>query len=626
MPHIHVLQPHIANQIAAGEVVERPASVVKELVENAIDAGATAITIEIEYGGMRSIRIVDNGCGIEKADCRNAFLRHATSKISSTEDLDRLTTLGFRGEALASIASVARVTMLTRTADAETGTRLVIDNGKILSEEDAACVPGTSFTVEALFASVPARLKFLKSARSEAGYIGDYVARMILARPDISFRYVSDGKTVYETYGDGDLYNALYCVYNKTIADKVVPLSYDNGYIKIEGYLGLPEISRSNRTYQTLLINGRYIRSFSIAAAALQAYDTRIMIGKFPFFVISITIAPQEFDVNVHPTKLEVRFADETRVCGAVRAACRDALSSSAQHVESAFDTVMPKDVQTFEQNEQTETIQTNPQQVVLPKPSFRDFAPDAAGNMTYRPSGNTAFTFHERPVTKPFVQTGSIGSVPTYRISRPETAPKAPLPLHETLVSEKPMQIIGCAFNGYWIVERDDTLYLIDQHAAHERRLYDQLAAREIEIASQPLLVPYTIRLTPSEADSLATHRAEVEEIGYRFDEINGLNASVSSVPVLNGLQLKELYLHEVLAVLNEYGKQTVDHIVKERLMQSACKHAIKAGEPMTEIEMQALLTDYVNGTVPLTCPHGRPVIIRITKTELEKMFRRIV
>ena len=626
MPHIHVLQPHIANQIAAGEVVERPASVVKELVENAIDAGATAITIEIEYGGMRSIRVVDNGSGIEKEDCRNAFLRHATSKIASTEDLDRLTTLGFRGEALASIASVARVTMLTRTSNAETGTKLIIDNGKILVEEDAACVPGTSFTVEALFASVPARLKFLKSARSEAGYIGDYIARMILARPDISFRYVSDGKTVYETYGDGELYNALYCVYNKTIAEKVVPLSYDNGYIKLEGYLGLPEISRSNRTYQTLLINGRYIRSFSVAAAALQAYDTRIMIGKYPFFVISMTIAPQEFDVNVHPTKLEVRFADETRVCGAVRAACRDALASSAQHVESAFDTVVPKDALHFEKSEEEKRKQYRSEPTVIPKPSFRDFASETVQGASYRPVSSVNYTYHERPLSKPLVQTGSIGSVPTYRISRPETAPRSSLPIEETLVSTEAMHIIGCAFNGYWIIEREDTLYLIDQHAAHERRLYDQLAAREIEIASQPLLVPYEIRLTPSEADSLLTHREDVEQAGYRFEKIDGLNAFLSAVPVLNGTQLKELYLHEVLEICSEYGSKAIDRMVKDRLMQSACKHAIKAGEPMTETEMEALLKDYVNGAVPLTCPHGRPVIIRITKTELEKMFRRIV
>ena len=251
MPSIHVLKPQVANQIAAGEVVERPASVVKELVENALDAGASAVSIRIENGGMRSIIVTDNGCGIASEDCRNAFLRHATSKIETAEDLTHILTLGFRGEALASIASVARVTMTTRVKDSETGTRLLIENGAVLKEEEVSSVFGTSFAVEELFACVPARLKFLKSARTEAGYIGDYIGKMMMARPDVSFRYESDGKTVYESYGDGDLFHALFCVYGKTVSDKVVPIDFDNGYLKVSGYLGLPEIARNNRSFQT---------------------------------------------------------------------------------------------------------------------------------------------------------------------------------------------------------------------------------------------------------------------------------------------------------------------------------------------------------------------------------------
>lgn len=620
MARIHVLQPHIANQIAAGEVVERPSSVVKELVENAIDAGATAVTVEIENGGMRSIRVVDNGCGMDREDSRNAFLRHATSKIAATEDLDRISTLGFRGEALASIASVARVSMTTRMQGAEVGTAIVIDNGKILSEEDAACVFGTSFTVEALFASVPARLKFLKSPRTEAGYIGDYLARMILARPKIAFRYVSDGKTVYETYGDGDLYNALFCVYGKTIAEKVVPLSYDNGYVKIEGFLGLPEISRSNRTYQTLLLNGRYIRSFSVSASVLQAYDTRIMIGRFPFFVLSLTLAPQEFDVNVHPTKLEVRFADESRICGAVRTACRDALASSALHVPSALDTVMPKDAEPPKEEGQTGAF------------SYEPARPAVSAGLGYsRPSAfsdaKKPFVLKEPPVWNSFPRVDSGSAVPTYRVASDRTD-RVPTPhvREDSLVSDAETKIIGCVFNGYWIAEREETMYLIDQHAAHERKLYEQLEAREVSLASQPLLLPYELRLTPSEAETLRAHSDELNELGYRIENIGSLNPSVAAVPVLNGTQLREEYLHEVLEILSEFGAGAADWMVKSRLMQCACKHAIKAGERISAQEIESLLLEYLNGTIPLTCPHGRPVIIRITKTEIEKMFRRIV
>ena len=610
---IHVLKPHIANQIAAGEVVERPSSVVKELVENAIDARSTAITVEIESGGMHLIRVTDNGCGIAKEDCRNAFLRHATSKISSTEDLERLNTLGFRGEALASIASVARVTMTTRVADAPTGTRITLENGAVLSEEDAACVYGTSFTVEALFASVPARLKFLKSTRTEAGYIGDYMARMILARPDIAFRYLSDHKVIYETYGDGELYNALYCVYGKTIAEKVLPVRFENGYLRIEGYLGLPEISRSNRTYQTLLLNGRYIRSFSIAASVLQAYDTRIMIGKFPFFVLNLSLAPQEFDVNVHPTKLEVRFADEQRVCGTVKLACKEALSGTEQHIESALETCAPAEPKatTFDVPRSDAPMHTG--RSLLDSPAYL--------------SAKEQYRMRETPALNSFSHIGQSGSVPVYRVSDSYAdVPKKKVQEPSLLDVGEPFTIIGCAFSGYWMVTRGDNLYMIDQHAAHERKLYDQLASRAISIQSQPLLLPYETKLTPSEADALDQHRSDLEELGYTFEKRSALSVHVLSVPVLNGIQLREAYLHETLEIFSEHGKQAVDQMVRSRLMQSACKHAIKAGEPMTREEIEGLLSEYLNGERLLTCPHGRPVIIRITKTELEKMFRRIV
>ena len=609
MAIIHVLKPHVANQIAAGEVVERPMSVVKELVENAIDAGATAVTVQIENGGMRSITVTDNGCGIAREDCRNAFLRHATSKIASAEDLSHVITLGFRGEALASIASVSRVTMTTRQKDTEVGTKLLIDNGVVISEEDAPCVFGTTFVVEELFASVPARLKFLKSARTEAGYIGDYIGKMILARPEISFRYESDGKTVYETYGDGSLYNAVFCVYGATTAEKLVNVAYDNGYMKVEGYLGLPEISRNNRSFQTLFVNGRSIRSASVSAAVAQAYDTRLMIGRFPFFVLNLSLAPQEVDVNVHPTKAEVRFADENRVFSSVSAAAKIALVASEKHVESAFDQVIPK--QPLIENH----TETDRPVISVPHIDFHQYA-DKSSGYSYRESSFN--TFREKDLSK---------EVPSFTV-RSDSAPQqqqAKEP-ESPLFSDEQTNIIGCVFQTYWIAERGQNLFLIDQHAAHERRLYDELCQRKTELSSQQLLVPRELTLTPSEISLWETDQSVLTELGFGLTRTGATTLSLSEVPVLNGMMLGEGYLHTVLSILSECGKDVKNELVKERLMQSACKHAIKGGERIEKEEIAALLDLFMNGEIPLTCPHGRPVIVRISKTELEKMFRRIV
>ena len=610
MAVIHVLKPQIANQIAAGEVVERPASVVKELVENALDAGATAITVRIENGGMRSITVIDNGCGIAREDCKNAFLRHATSKIETADDLTHVLTLGFRGEALASIASVARVTMVTRPKDAEVGTRLLIDNGTVLSEEDVSCVFGTMFTVEELFASVPARLKFLKSTRTEAGYIGDYLGKMILARPEVSFRYESDGKTVYETYGDGDLYNAIFCVYGKTIADKLVPVSYDNGYMKITGYLGLPEISRNNRSFQTLFVNGRSIRSIAVSSAVAQAYDTRLMIGRFPFYVLNLYLAPQEVDVNVHPTKAEVRFADENRVYSNVAAAAKLALNDSMQHVEHALDNVSVKTPMPEPAEDRGGASVTERQKI-----DFHVISNSGKAQYSYRDSNYNMFH-----------TSGSVGTVPSYRIGNDERKPEAVRPKEEPLFSDEPFELLGCAVLTYWIVARGENLFLIDQHAAHERKLYDELVSKAVQQTSQELLVAREITLTPSEMELWNSNQSTLLELGFGLTRSGALTLSMSAVPMLNGKLLNETYLHEVLALLDEQGKNPRESILKEKMMQTACKHAIKGGEPVTEEEIRTLLNEFLSGSIPLTCPHGRPVIVRITKTELEKMFRRIV
>lgn len=598
MAKILVLKPHIANQIAAGEVVERPASVVKELVENALDAGATSIEVAVEGGGLRSIRVSDNGSGIEQNECRQAFLRHATSKIQTADDLESIRTLGFRGEALASIAAVARVTLMTATRGVQTGTKLVIDQGEVLSEEACACPVGTTMLVESLFASVPARLKFLKTTRTEAGYIGDYMARMILARPDVAFRYRSDEKIIYETYGDGDPFNALFCVYGKGITDYVLPVLYDNGYLKVEGYIGLPEVSKANRTYQTLFVNRRYIRSSSLSVAVSQAYGTRLMSGRFPLFVLNLTIAPGEVDVNVHPTKTEVRFSEENRVFTSVLAACKLALEQASMHIESAEPV---SGIQERPKTEPTAWERTDSM------PLFGNFSADIS---VKRESG-FAFSSHREPSSW---QGGCLGT------SSPKTEPK-----QERFALERNIRIHGCAFLTYWIVECDQDLYLIDQHAAHERKLYEQLSDRDFVIASQTLLLPREVRLTPSEAEQWEEKKEEIEKLGFRLVKNGSLTFSMEAAPILNGTLLNETYLHEVLAILGENGKVKRE-LLRNRLMQSACKHAIKAGDRIDEGEIRELLEEFFRGAIPLTCPHGRPILIRLSKTELEKMFRRIV
>ena len=326
MAQIHVLSPHVANQIAAGEVVERPASVVKELVENALDAGARSITVELVNGGLDLIRVSDDGKGIAPEDCRTAFLRHATSKIATSEDLTHIVTLGFRGEALASIAAVAEVTMRTRMKDAECGTLLRISAGEVQEEAPCACTAGTTLEVRNLFANVPARLKFLKTVRTEAGYVGDYVSRMIMAVPSAAFHFVHNGKTVYRSFGDGKLQNAMLCVYGAEILPHLREVAFDDGYLAIHGYVGTEQLSRPNRLQQSFFLNGRYIRSYSLSSALQRAFDTRMMVGRFPFAVLAMRIAGSEVDVNVHPSKMEVRFVDEQRVIRSVTAACHRSL------------------------------------------------------------------------------------------------------------------------------------------------------------------------------------------------------------------------------------------------------------------------------------------------------------
>ena len=631
---IKVLPPALANQIAAGEVVERPASVVKELVENALDAGATAVTVEITDGGLSSIRVTDNGSGIQPEDCPTAFLRHATSKISTQEDLAAIGTLGFRGEALASIGAVSLVTMTTRVPGGEWGTRVVFDNGKLVSNEACSCVFGTTIQVDNLFAKVPARLKFMRSPRSEAGYIGDFMARAILGRPDIAFRFLSNGKCVYETYGDGKLKNAVFCVYGAQITDRLLPVLLDNGYVRIEGFVGNQEISRPNRSMETLFVNGRYIRSIGLFSAIQKAYDTRMMVGRYPFALLNITIAKEEVDVNVHPAKTEIRFVDQPRVENAVTAACAQALRQPViPQVKLPEQPKKPPVVEAMEAEEKKPysphtayeqlTKQEKPaasyveeykKQVVVPP---RSVLKESTVSYTYN-------TFPKKESVEPKVSGIEVFAVAGSR--KPEPTPALRKAEQDALPMDFAVNIVGCAFNTYWIVQHGDDLYLIDQHAAHERRLYEEFSKQEVAAASQELLVPQLLTLQPREFELVEEWQNELEELGYRFERVGSLSLNLIAVPVLNGITFDGESLHQAINAIGEAGKGAKKTLVREKLIYASCKHAVKGGEPLHKEEIVSLLKAYVEQGIPLTCPHGRPVVARLSRRDMERMFKRIV
>lgn len=662
MNKIRVLPPHLANQIAAGEVVERPASIVKELVENAIDAGASAVTVSLHEGGLSSILVTDNGSGISPEDAPNAFLRHATSKISSAEDLDAINSLGFRGEALASIGAVAVVTMLTRTQGSETGTKIVFDNGQMLTNQESACVFGTSIRVENLFAKVPARLKFLKSARTEAGYCGDYMTRMILCRPDIAFRFLHNDKVVYETYGDGELKSAVFALYGSAVAEKLCRVEFDNGYMKLEGYIGNQEISRPNRSMESLFVNGRYIRSMALNNAIERAYDTRMMVGRYPFAALHLTISSREVDVNVHPAKTQVRFADEARVAYGFTSACAQALRSKVvpqmklpisgktenmeetvrkpanQNAQTASSSIAHKgDIPSYSFGISSSTQKAGETQKLV---KYGIVVPD---RNQLRENASMPYRYNNFPVKKEAPE----GGVPTFKVeSRVESSRKAlelekmeeeqkgnsssntrsPKPVQESLELDMAYKILGCAFNSYWIVEQGDSVFFIDQHAACERRLYEEFSARKTNVSSQELLVTEHLVLQPREFEQAVEYKKELEELGYRFETEGALGLGISAVPVLNGTVFDGAFIHDALNAVGEAGRGAARALVRDKIISASCKHAIKAGEAIDKKEIEELLRLYLRDGTPLTCPHGRPVMVKISRREIEKNFKRIV
>ncbi|MDD6483013.1 MAG: DNA mismatch repair endonuclease MutL [Clostridiales bacterium] len=643
---INILPSEISNKIAAGEVVERPASVVKELVENSIDAGATVITIEIKKGGTQYIRVSDNGCGMSAQDAAICFLRHATSKIHDENDLDAIYTLGFRGEALSSIGAVSEVSLYTKREDSD-GICVTCKGGEILSSEEAGIPNGTTVVAENLFFNTPARAKFLKKDQTEAGYITDIVTRCIFAHPEISFRLIINGKDTLHSPGDNSLESCVYTVYGKDYAKGILEVCYEEGAVKISGVIGKGTLSRPNRNYQSFFVNKRYIKSAMLTKALEEAYKNQIMIGKHPMSVLNIEINPELIDINVHPTKLEVKFSDDRQIYQCLYYAVKNTLYEipnvpqiERTKEEPQFLGIPIKDLKkpqsAFERDKSTAKTPTFDQ--VIKERDKSAPKPPVFNEATKRPDAPAVKTPDFDEVIKPKVQ-GVTPQLPEFMtatnlffsdvadISEPQPQKTEEKPAEEEYI-EPYFKIIGQLFNSYIIAQNDSEMLLIDQHAAHERLKYEELLEemQNTSIMSQILIEPETVRLSPVEMAAYIQNRDTINALGFDSEEFGDDTVIVRSVPgdlepgEVEGLMIE--LVTQCASLKNELISQR-----NERLTYTiACKAAVKANTAMSQGEMETLVRRVLRLKNINTCPHGRPIIITMTKKEIEKEFKRIV
>lgn len=641
MQKIQLLDSKTINKIAAGEVVESPKSVVKELTENAIDAGAGTVTVEIKEGGISYIRVTDNGSGIPKEQVKAAFLRHATSKMAQIEDLEHIFTLGFRGEALASIAAVAQVEMLTKTREEETGTRICISGGEIEVLEDTACREGTSITVRNLFYNVPARRKFLKKPATESGQVSDLVNKLALGHPEVALCYINNETTVLHTAGNNDTKASVFYVYGKEAANSMLPLSYQKGDYAVSGLIGKPEFCRANRNYENLFINGRFIKNSIVSRAVEDAYKTKLLIGKFPVFVLNLEVAPALVDVNVHPAKLEVRFKNDDEVYDffytAVSKALQDAVLIPRAELEKKPKEKQPEPIQEalaempqMQERAEEAAEQKLPQAAQMPvqtpdfpseKPAMRENTPLPAGG-----GRSVDELLKRKSAITGIAQTAAAYQVEPQNGETPFKKPEEESPKEQKHSFFNEYQIVGQVFRTYWIVEQGDCLYLIDQHAAHERVLYEELMGRfrNEKVISQRLLMPLMLNLTPSELETLRDNRELLESFGFELEDF-GNTYALRSTPYVVQNPDGVGFFTEILDRLTEEKIQNVYDTKILAVATMACKAAVKGHDALSVREAQALIEQLLQLENPFTCPHGRPTIVELTKYELEKMFKRI-
>ncbi len=651
---IRLLTDEVIGKIAAGEVVERPAAAIKELVENSLDAGATAVTVEIRDGGISYFRVTDNGSGIMQSEIRMAFERHATSKISRSDELSAISTLGFRGEALASIAAVSRVTCTTRTKEDVSGVRVVNEGGTITAIEETACPEGTTFVVRDLFYNTPVRLKFLKKPAQEASLVSDLMMRLILSRPDVSFRYISGGKTLYHSAGDGRMESAVFSIYGSEMTRAMRRVNGVGGGVVVKGYVGVGESSRGNRGHQSFFINGRYMRSGVLSAAVEAACRERVMIGKFPTCVLHLTMPYDTVDVNVHPNKLEVRFQNEAAVGEAVMHAVMDAIQDRDALERPAQMTLTPEPVHppvTVNVTKQATVQPAAPAvQPAVPAPKMEPAAKPAApapapvipkapirSTMTVTPMVLRDSAQSLKPEGKPVI--GHVDLMPMVNPpaeKKPETPvqPKQPpkeMPEPEQTPSflpesKKPMRLIGTAFNTYILVEYEDHLLMIDQHAVHERLMFDRLMKEyDQQTMAQELLIPLVVPATQREQSLLDENRELLERIGLTVEPFGASEIAVRSIPMVLGQPQAADFVRDILDQLqSERGVVTMEKR-RSAILQIACKKAVKGGDALSEDELRHLVTKMVDDKVTPTCPHGRPLVVALSHQEMDKRFKRI-
>lgn len=618
MPNIAILNQETIDKIAAGEVVERPCSVVKELVENAIDAGSTAITVEIKEGGISFIRITDNGCGIERDQVAVAFYRHSTSKIRSAEDLLTVKSLGFRGEALSSISAVARVELITKTYDELTGTRYVIEGSKELSNEEIGAPDGTTFIVKDLFYNVPARRKFLKTAQTEGSYISDMVEKLALSHPDISFKFINNNQTKLHTSGNGNRKDIIYHIFGREISSSLLEVKHECEYFKVEGFIGKPVITRGNRNYENYFINGRYVKSNILSRAIEEAYKSFLMQHQYPFTVLYFTFF-SELDVNVHPTKMELRFDNNNEIYVELCDTIYAILSRKEMIPEVPVDsTPAPKKIV----HEYKEPI---------PEPFEKRRINEvraAESRSVYGQSVTSAVKDYS--AIEPAAKTPETSTA--YEPAQAVTGTQQTLGDYDkvflTESAKKQFSIIGQLFKTYWLIEFEDKLYIIDQHAAHEKVLYEKTMARlaNKDFTSQRISPPIVMTLDARESEMLEKYRPQIEQFGYEVEHFGGKEYMISAIPDnLFNIDMKDLFIEMLDDFSNATGRQTPD-IITEKVASMSCKAAVKGNDKLTLPEINKLIDELLSLDNPYNCPHGRPTIISMSKYEIEKKFKRIV
>lgn len=643
MPQIALLSQETIDKIAAGEVIERPSSVVKELVENAIDAGSSAVTVEIKEGGISFIRISDNGCGIEKEQIPLAFLRHSTSKIKSVEDLFTVTSLGFRGEALSSIAAVSQVELITKTNGDFTGSRYLIEGSKEVSLEEIGAPDGTTFIIRNLFYNTPARKKFLKSAQTEGTYIHELMQRMILSHPDVAFKFIMNNQVKLQSSGNGNIKDIIYHLYGRDITKALLPITHESELFKVSGFIGKPMISRGNRGYELYFVNGRFIRSQILSKAIEDAFKPFLMQHQYPFTVLYFKIDSSLLDVNVHPTKMELRFSNQQELYREVQSI----LSAALVH----RDIIPEVPVDTPKKNE----MEAPKIEKVMPEPfeqkrleeirkAVRKDSPYEVKYPARQPERRETWHAQSQPEHKPPVKEQLHASEVTetekelakeaYVLREEETYGAKPEGSYEqgSFLKEEEMakqKIIGQLFDTYWLVEYNDRLFIVDQHAAHEKVMYEKLKKQfeKKEFTSQAISPPIVITLSMHEAETLERFKEQFTKLGFEIEHFGGAEYSICGVPGnLYRLNTRDVLIEMLDELTDGISERATADVILDKIASMSCKAAVKGSQRLSLPEMEQLMKDLMKLDNPYNCPHGRPTIIAMSKYEIEKKFKRIV